>query len=648
MLDDYNAFFSDDKLKNIRFLFNAFIPPSQNLDHGEVFNLSGLYYRPMLFIISMLSYLILGHEPYGYHLLNLFLFTLMCFTLYVFINQLFRDKALALITSILFAVHPINVLYVNYNTSTIESLKFIFMFLSIIFFLKNREGEPKRIYYLLSLICFGVALLCHETSFVLPFYILFLSIYVSNKGIKEAILKTWGYFLILSLFLIFLFHCTHLRDQVSTGPIIFNLHGVFSIIATFSKLIYLYFTKLLFPDFIMFDWNIFFIKEPVLILIWASGLFVLLLGWLILLRSDAKSMPFFCATWILLGFLPVAAASMTNFKLGLIIEPHWLTFSCIGFFLFIAWAGLKLYGHLNKMFLRGLFVVVLIVWGLITHYNNWIWGDQIRFYDFWLANMDSNGVKLCLDDLDLGYFYLNNKNVFMAQYFFRKAVKHGTPKELAIAYDNLGLLDFQEGNLNKAKGEYFLSIVNNPYNAFALNNLTAIYLNQQNYKVARVFALEALKENKYSVEARLNLALTYVKESKFNEAIKLYQENLDIVPFEEQSLFNLVHAYAQIGNLTKVKECSQLMIEHSRSSFYLTQLGGLLDGLGQFLLSFEAFDQAVHIDPEYSDAYLSMGNLFAGLRKYKEAIHIWQIGQGIAPKELRFKENIKKLTTMSH
>src|SRR5208283_506851 len=67
MLDDVNIF-ADVKLHNLKFLPNAFIYGSPGHDRGESFTSSGLYYRPMAYVISMFSFMAFGHEVLGYHL----------------------------------------------------------------------------------------------------------------------------------------------------------------------------------------------------------------------------------------------------------------------------------------------------------------------------------------------------------------------------------------------------------------------------------------------------------------------------------------------------------------------------------------------------------------------------------------------------
>jgi len=559
MADDHQIFL-DEKIKNIKFILNSFLFPSQDQGHGESFSASGLYYRPLAYVISMLSYLAFGNAPYGYHVLNLFLFTLMCFTLYLFVELAFKDKLLAFIASILFAVHPVNVFFVNYITSGIHSVRFIAMFLSVILFLKAANGASKNILYPLSLSCFTAALLCHETSIVLPFYILFTSVFFLKDGFGRAVSRTWPFFAMLLFYLFFRVHYAGISGNLSNPLENVNSYGFMLLIAAFSKIIFLYFSKLLFPDSVFFLFNVILMKK--FLSIWIGGLLGLFLGWFILFKRDPKGMPFFCFTWIVLGFLPVTMASLSYPHLGLVLEPQWLTFSSAGFFLFIVWAGLRVYRKWNKWALRLLFVGSLTGLILITRYNNWIWADEIRYYDHWGVNHDFSGH---MEYSQMGNIYLEREDYARARYCYHQALLEGRPEVSSVAYNDLGIIDRDQRLLGPAKEEFLLSLKYDPNNISALGNLAWIYLQQGDLNLAKPFFLRVLQLNKYSLEARLNLAYISEQGSDLNGAIGLLKQNLDIVPDESRSLAALVEIYTRLGDKANAQKYSQMLIERERS-----------------------------------------------------------------------------------
>jgi hypothetical protein len=530
--------FSDIKLKNIKYLPNAFLFSTSHSVNTDSFINSNAYYRPMAYIITLLSYLCFGDSPFGYHALNLFIFSLMCFTVFIFIDLFFKNRMLAVITSLLFAAHPINVFFVDYITSPIHSVRFICMFLSVIFFLKALGNTHKFIYYPLSFFSFITALLCHETSIVLPFYIAFTAFYFKKKNIKQAIFTSWPYWFILLLYLIFRFQCTGLRPTLPAAhvnPLIY--------LATFSKIIFLYVSKLFCPQGIVFFWN-----SPWMTglnaCVWIAGLFAVLGGWWLMARAKSKDIGFFCASWLLIGFIPVFLAAFPPYDkiyYGLIIEPQWVTFASVGFFLYTASIGLKLYARWQKI-LTLVFISILILLMILVRRSNEIWGDDYRYYFYWSQQITP------LPPVNYAYLadiYARKNDLKQTRYYTIKALGK---KPSADGFYNLGVIDMRLGNTNAAKKEFLLSVKYDPNYSSAYNNLGVIYFNQKDYSSAKEAFLRTIQIDKYCVEARSNLGLISLMQGDYKEAVLFYSKNLEIVPNDMDSVRGLVQAYTALND----------------------------------------------------------------------------------------------------
>ena len=123
-------------------------------------------------------------NPFGYHLFNVL--THICSTLLVFfIAQLTISKGtawgknsaqkIALITAMLFGLHPIQTETVTYISGRPGGLAGLFYFLSLLLFILASLKEcrvPRVILYLLSLLSFAMALLGKEIAITLPVMII--------------------------------------------------------------------------------------------------------------------------------------------------------------------------------------------------------------------------------------------------------------------------------------------------------------------------------------------------------------------------------------------------------------------------------------------------------------------------------------------
>ena len=127
-----------------------------------------------------------GQEnPFGYHLFNVLIHICSTFQIF-FITRLTIENGtswdkeaaqkIALITALLFGLHPIQTETVTYISGRPGGLAGLFYFLSLLLFilasLKNCKAVPRLILYLLSLIGFAMAVLGKEIAVTLPVMII--------------------------------------------------------------------------------------------------------------------------------------------------------------------------------------------------------------------------------------------------------------------------------------------------------------------------------------------------------------------------------------------------------------------------------------------------------------------------------------------
>ncbi|MGB2600179.1 MAG: hypothetical protein WBC99_07025 [Candidatus Omnitrophota bacterium] len=72
------------------------------------------YYRPVQTVSYMADYFLWGKEPLGFHLTNVIFHVACVLLVYVFINLLFKNRILGLVTALLFSVHPAHTGVVSY------------------------------------------------------------------------------------------------------------------------------------------------------------------------------------------------------------------------------------------------------------------------------------------------------------------------------------------------------------------------------------------------------------------------------------------------------------------------------------------------------------------------------------------------------
>jgi tetratricopeptide (TPR) repeat protein len=144
----------------------------ENFDHlvDKAFNsqyLSGGYFRPLVTMTVWFDLQIGSGGFFFLHFTNILIHILSVYIFFLIILKVFRSYKIALIVSLLFAIHPINVNAVSWILGRNDLLVGLFVLLSFHLFIKYIE-KPSIIILLLHILSFFLAVLSKETGSVLP------------------------------------------------------------------------------------------------------------------------------------------------------------------------------------------------------------------------------------------------------------------------------------------------------------------------------------------------------------------------------------------------------------------------------------------------------------------------------------------------
>ncbi len=130
------------------------------------------YYRPLMTFAYLIAYKIFGPLPFGFHLMNLVLHAAVVLLLFALTEQLFQDRLLSLITSGLFALHPIHTESVSWIAGITDLELSFFFLLTFLLYLRlvdpSRETAPSWPSYVPMLLAYCLTLLSKEQALVLP------------------------------------------------------------------------------------------------------------------------------------------------------------------------------------------------------------------------------------------------------------------------------------------------------------------------------------------------------------------------------------------------------------------------------------------------------------------------------------------------
>lgn len=141
-----------------------------------------IYYRPLQILSYALDYRLWGMKPFGMHLSSILLHFLNALAVFFFTRRITADKAAALLTAVIFAVHPAHAGAVSYISGRADLLFFFFGFLFLTFFRMFTDAERKD-YLLLAaaLACLAFSLLSKEGALIFPLLAVFTDAVLPKK-----------------------------------------------------------------------------------------------------------------------------------------------------------------------------------------------------------------------------------------------------------------------------------------------------------------------------------------------------------------------------------------------------------------------------------------------------------------------------------
>lgn len=488
------------------------------------------FYRPMQSLSFMLDYHFWKLNPLGYHLVNVLIHIFNAIAVYFLIYIVYKKQYVAIVAGLLFCTHTVLAIVVDYVAARADPLSTSFFLLAIIAYILYKEAEVRWhsiLLYLSSIACFILALLSKELALILPFVILlYLSCFSKKIGGQKKSKPNliWGFFIIAIIYVLLratVLNFTHgqlLETTTGKIPLYFRL-------LTTSKAFMIYLRLLLVPVGLHMEWDIepasSFLQDEVFLSVVglvAIGIFVYFL-----FRTSKPK--FFAIGWFFITLLPY-----TNiFPLNYFMSESWLYIPSIGFFTLLA---IYLYELKEKSKLWAFFVFFIVLlsilfYGILTYKRADVWADPIRLYTEVLKYSPTNtkarinmGVLLTKSGLydeaekrykeaakflpnDAGLHsnlanvyikkadnYANKKMYDLALKEFEKAVELN-PKDF-VAYNNIGILYKQQGQIKKAMEKYAKALEMNPSYPLTYNNIGNIYLESGQYDAAIRFYKKAI------------------------------------------------------------------------------------------------------------------------------------------------------------
>ena len=156
-------------------------------------------YHPLTTLVYALEFKWFNLNPKSYHLINLLFHLFNVLLVFFFIKELTKKNIAAIITCVLFAIHPMHVESVAWISELKDVLYTFFFLLSMLFYIRFSHKNNFTLYFM-SLMLYTLSLLSKSAAVVLPILLILID-YLQNKkiGIRNLLLKL-PFFLLSVLF----------------------------------------------------------------------------------------------------------------------------------------------------------------------------------------------------------------------------------------------------------------------------------------------------------------------------------------------------------------------------------------------------------------------------------------------------------------
>lgn len=448
---------------------------------GNINQLSGIYYRPLMTSVFTLVYAIFGSNAFFFHGLQLVIHIINTILVFLFFTFFF-EETFAFLISVIFLLHPINTEAVVY-ISGLDDVLFFFFGMIAIRTVQNQTRD-KQVKYgnliiFLALLC---SLLSKETGILFIFTYIIFSILFNKANIKKSIVISGVVVGIYSLLRLIALGLPTLGIRLypyMRAPLLIRIINIPAITWFYIKTFFFPYNLITAQNWIIKSLSFYNFYLPLIIvfvfflMIFAFNLFIKKTN-----KKDFHIFLFF-SVWFIIGL----ALHLQIFPLDSTVTDRWFYFPIVGLLGMIV-TGIRTLNVTKKniKFAAFLGISAFIVLLSIRSF--------IRTFDW------RNNYVLASHDLPLssGNFILEN-----------------------VLGDEL----YNRGLYAQAKIHFENSVKITPYYGLALNNIGAVYRNEKDYSKAKEYfqRANAIGDQYFSF---INLANTLLYDYKDPKAAQIY------------------------------------------------------------------------------------------------------------------------------
>ncbi len=493
-------------------------------------------YAPVHILAYMVEYALWGLNPKGYHLISVLLHIYNSLFLFILIRKITNRNEVALLASLIFAVHPVQVENVAWVTEQ-KSLLAMAFFLPAFYLYIRHADIRKPSYYWASVFLYGLSLLAKVSTVSLPIILLLYDFCYGKKLDTRRIINKAPYFVIaggMSLVSIFI--------QTSNRGILYFRNDPFITFFTTIVVVKNYLLNLILPVNLSAYYSLVHTRfsEPA-VLLSLLLMVAIISGTVFLYRRDNQAA--FWAAWFWAAILP----NLNIIPLSVVMADRYLYLPLIGPSVLFA---LALFGPVKNLIrkrfskhVRWIYAVsgiLVLVLAVASQVRSRIWENNLTLWTDTVTRLQ-HGIPYT----NLGASYLEAGNVAEAKKYFEKAIQV-TP-DYYLPYQNLGRIALHKNDYSGAEKSFVKVLRLNPNNPFISQELAKISITRGDLDRALGVISDGLKFTPNEPTLMFLKAHILTRKGELQEPIEIYRELTRIDPFSYVNWFNYGAVLARLG-----------------------------------------------------------------------------------------------------
>ncbi len=457
-------------------------------------------YQPLHIFSYAIEYHFYKLNPAGYHTTSVIMHLVVTFLVYRFIFLMSENSFIALISALLFGIHPLHVESVAWAAERKDLLYAMFFLGSLILYIRYIKDGQKIKYIVLAFLLFVLSIMSKAMASSLPPVLILIDYYFGRKFSAKIVLEKVPFFAIALLFGYIAMHTASTTGQVSL-----NVFTLFERILFANLNLLTYVAKLILPvqlsSFYPYPHRIdghlpyYCYIAPFVV----TGLLILILRSVKKTKVIIFGAGFFVACiFLVLQLFPVGPT---------IISERYSYLPSIGFFFVVAWMIQQLIAkHPAAKTITGVVLGAYCLFLSVTTYARCdVWKDSITLWSNVLEQFPNVGVAL------------NNRGNIYGK---------------------------ERGELGKALDDFNKSIQFDPLYENAYVNRGIVYCIRGKFDVAITDFNKALELKPDYFDARFNRGIAFTQTGEYDKAIADYSYLETSAPGDERIYMGKGRAYS--------------------------------------------------------------------------------------------------------